>query len=51
MPTLIVWGAEDKLIPVAAARAWVKSNPEFTADYLPGNRILSDGRSARKISS
>lgn len=31
-PTLILWGAEDRLIPVAAAHAWARA--------IPGSRLI-----------
>jgi pimeloyl-ACP methyl ester carboxylesterase len=31
MPTLILWGAQDKLIPVGQADAWAK--------FIPGAKV------------
>ncbi len=35
-PTLVVHGAADRLVPLAAVQALVRSRPEWTLRVLPG---------------
>ena len=35
IPTLIVWGAEDRLTPAAQAQAWLKLLPHARLHLLP----------------
>ncbi|MDO9707011.1 alpha/beta fold hydrolase [Paracraurococcus lichenis] len=34
-PTLILWGAEDRVVPVSAAEAWAKAMPQAQLERLP----------------
>jgi len=36
MPTLLIWGAEDKLIPVEQAAVWAEHIPNATVKVIPG---------------
>jgi pimeloyl-ACP methyl ester carboxylesterase len=35
MPTMIVWGEEDRIVPVAQAEAWKKALPDVTVTIVP----------------
>ncbi len=36
MPTLLLWGAEDRLVPVAQAPHWQRLLPDARITYVPG---------------
>jgi pimeloyl-ACP methyl ester carboxylesterase len=40
MPTLLLWGEDDRLIPVAHARAWEQALPHATVRLFPGTGHL-----------
>jgi pimeloyl-ACP methyl ester carboxylesterase len=44
VPTLIVWGEEDRLIPVGQARAWAELLPDATVATFPaaGHLVLDE---------
>lgn len=43
MPTLLLWGADDRLIPAAQAAAWAAEMPDATTLALPGvSHLLFD---------
>jgi pimeloyl-ACP methyl ester carboxylesterase len=49
MPVLIVWGVEDKIMPVAQAHTMVKLIPHAELDVFPGCGHFAPAQCANEI--
>jgi pimeloyl-ACP methyl ester carboxylesterase len=47
-PTLVVWGEEDRLVPVELAHRWAELLPQGTVATFPdaGHLVLDESREA-----
>jgi pimeloyl-ACP methyl ester carboxylesterase len=46
MPTLILWGNEDRLLPVGQAEAWKRLIPQSEVKtFVPAGHLVLDERS------
>jgi pimeloyl-ACP methyl ester carboxylesterase len=49
VPTLLLWGADDRLIPAAQAETWHSLLPDATIRIIPnaGHLVLDESATAR----
>ena len=51
VPTLVLWGAEDKLLPVQYAEVWGREVPGATVDIIPACGHLLHVEQAERVAS